>query len=212
MDYTLAKALFQLRKQINEKWTRRSKNSDGWIGDAAHRNRKSDHNPNSRGVVTALDITHDPANGLDSYLLADLILKTQDPRLEYIISKGRIGSGPRGPEPGKWRKYTGANPHNHHVHFSVHDEYDFYSNDAPWDLTGAVVKFEHEMPPALPMLRKGSKGDDVVKLQQLLKIDDDGDFGKKTERAVMLVQEAKKITVDGIVGPQMWNALGITRL
>ena len=58
-------------------------------------------------------------------------------------------------------------------------------------------------------LKKGSKGEDVKKLQQLLKITVDGDFGPKTEEAVKKFQKEHKLTSDGIVGPKTWEALGI---
>ncbi len=41
----------------------RDKSSDGTIGDPAHQARNSDHNPNAYGVVTAINITNDPAHG-----------------------------------------------------------------------------------------------------------------------------------------------------
>jgi hypothetical protein len=70
-------------------------------------------------LLAAYDITHDPTDGFDSYAFADMILKNQDHRLKYVISNRRIGSGPAGPQPGVWRKYTGTNPHDHHVHVSI---------------------------------------------------------------------------------------------
>src|SRR4051794_9209283 len=60
MAFRLAKALETLRSQVNAAHPTRRKASDGWIGDTAHSARKSDHNPNSAGVVCALDMTHDP--------------------------------------------------------------------------------------------------------------------------------------------------------
>lgn len=122
MAWRLAKSLEVLRKQINEAAPKRSKLSDGTVGDTSHSARKSDHNPNSRGVVNALDITHDPAHGVDIQRLADTVLASKDKRISYIICNGRIASGAGGSNPAfKWRKYTGANKHNKHVHFSVKD-------------------------------------------------------------------------------------------
>jgi hypothetical protein len=51
----IAKAVAALREQVNTKWPNRSKVNDGG----------PDHNPYSAGVVQALDITHDPAHGLE---------------------------------------------------------------------------------------------------------------------------------------------------
>ena len=58
-------------------------------------------------------------------------------------------------------------------------------------------------------LKKGSKGTDVEKLQKLLKITIDGDFGPKTEEAVKKFQKEHKLDADGIVGPKTWAALGV---
>lgn len=57
-------------------------------------------------------------------------------------------------------------------------------------------------------LKRGSKGTDVVQLQNLLGgLDADGIFGKKTEAAVRAFQAAHGLKVDGIVGKQTWAAL-----
>lgn len=211
-DPKLAPALFQLRQQVNARWSNRSKNSDGWIGDIAHAKRKSDHNPNKKGLVTALDLTHDPKNGFDSYKFADVLLQEQDPRLEYLISNGAIGSGPRGTMPGVWRRYTGTNKHDHHVHISVDDVKGYPEDVQPWMLDDVPNKPSLKALPALPVLRKGSIGSEVVRLQRLLKVDDDGDFGPKTERAVILYQQRKGLLVDGRAGPQVWKSLGVIKL
>jgi len=52
----LCKGGVKLRDQVNRRWPRRDKASDGWIGDRAHSERISDHNPNKAGVVHAIDI------------------------------------------------------------------------------------------------------------------------------------------------------------
>src|SRR5262245_48269452 len=101
----IAKALDILRSQMNAKYPNRSKVSDGWIGDQANAGRTSDHNPNSEGVVTALDITHDPAHGLDTWKLADILRNCKDPRIKYVISNGRIFSS--AVSPWQWRPYSG---------------------------------------------------------------------------------------------------------
>ena len=50
------------------------------------------------------------------------------------------------------------------------------------------------------ILKKGSKGEDVKKIQAFLKITADGDFGPGTEKAVKEWQLKNKLTADGIVG------------
>lgn len=67
----LANSLTRLRDQVNAAFPNRNKASDGWIGDASHAASASDHNPNSQGVVSALDLTNDPANGFDVHALAE---------------------------------------------------------------------------------------------------------------------------------------------
>lgn len=116
MDWTLAPSLVTLRNQINATWPNRSKASDGTIGDAAHGKVPSDHNPNSAGVVCALDVTHDPANGFNAHALADILVANRHPQLKYVISNSRIA----GPWTGwKWTAYYGSNKHDKHIHVSV---------------------------------------------------------------------------------------------
>lgn len=59
------------------------------------------------------------------------------------------------------------------------------------------------------ILRKGDRGPDVKKVQQALDIPADGIFGSQTEAAVKQFQLEQKLTVDGIVGPNTWDALGL---
>lgn len=58
-------------------------------------------------------------------------------------------------------------------------------------------------------LKKGSKGEEVVKLQNLLGITADGDFGQKTFAAVVAFQKSKGLVADGVVGQKTWEALGV---
>src|SRR6266542_3302920 len=96
MSWRLAKALEQLRLQINTSFPLRSKVSDGSIGDTAHSNRASDHNPNAAGVVTAIDVTHDVAHGVDGHTLSRQLIK--DKRTKYVIFSGEIWKA----RTGKW--------------------------------------------------------------------------------------------------------------
>lgn len=57
------------------------------------------------------------------------------------------------------------------------------------------------------VLKKGSKNNDVKKLQQLLNITSDGVFGENTEKAVKLFQKINNLTPDGIVGEKTWALL-----
>ncbi|HWP56178.1 MAG TPA: peptidoglycan-binding domain-containing protein, partial [Pyrinomonadaceae bacterium] len=65
----------------------------------------------------------------------------------------------------------------------------------------------------MPILQRGSKGPDVLALQQRLKdlgFDPngvDGNFGQGTEAAVRAFQQANGLGVDGKVGPNTSAAL-----
>lgn len=139
----IAKSLDVFRALINAKYPQRSKLSDGWIGDQAHAARASDHNPNAAGVVTALDITHDPANGVDTWAIAETLRQNRDRRIKYVISNGRIFSSLV--SPWTWRPYTGANAHAHHIHISVDADPALYDDERPWAIseqpTGVRMRF-----------------------------------------------------------------------
>jgi putative chitinase len=51
-------------------------------------------------------------------------------------------------------------------------------------------------------LRRGSKGDDVKKMQAKLGLSADGDFGPGTEAALKKWQTANGLTADGVAGPK----------
>ena len=57
------------------------------------------------------------------------------------------------------------------------------------------------------LLKLGSTGEDVVKLQNKLGVDPIGKFGPKTEAAVKEWQSSNGLTADGIVGDGSWSKL-----
>ena len=57
------------------------------------------------------------------------------------------------------------------------------------------------------LLKNGSKGDDVKKLQEKLGVEAIGTFGPKTEAAVKAWQKANGLKDDGIVGDATWAKL-----
>ena len=83
----LCKAGTQLREQIDDAFPDRSRISDGWIGDARHQARKSDHCPDAAGWVRAIDITADLGSENTMFDLADQLrlLARFDKRISYII-------------------------------------------------------------------------------------------------------------------------------
>jgi len=54
------------------------------------------------------------------------------------------------------------------------------------------------------LLKVGSKGDDVKKLQEKLGLSADGSFGPNTEKKVKEWQSANGLTADGVVGDGTW--------
>jgi hypothetical protein len=136
--WRVAECLRQLKRQVDAMAPGRKRASDGTIGDAAHAGRRSDHNPwvidGEEGVVTAMDITHDPDGNCDADQLAEAIRRSEDPRVKYIIWNYRIASAyPRGDVPAwEWRPYGGSNPHTKHVHISVKPEKASYDHGALW--------------------------------------------------------------------------------
>lgn len=131
-NWRLAKSLEQLRKQVNAAAPNRSKASDGSVGDLSHQSRPSDHNPNAQGVVTAIDITHDPGDGVDGNLLSRALI--HDSRVKYVIFNAQIWKA----RTGMWEPYRGANAHRKHVHVSVKPESIDNTNPWPWPVPVAV--------------------------------------------------------------------------
>lgn len=139
-SWRLAESLVVLRRQVDGLAPRRGKASDGTIGDASHAARTSDHNPWVRdgggGVVTAIDITHDPDRGCDSGAIAEALVAARDRRIKYVIWNRRIASAATvsGKAPWTWRPYRGSNPHSRHVHVSVQPAKEFYDDRRTWPL------------------------------------------------------------------------------
>lgn len=190
MTWRMAKSLDVLLAQVNEKYPKRSKVADGGIGDAAHSSRSSDHNPNEDDVVCARDFTDDPDNGFVARKFAEALIASRDSRIKYIISDGQICSGSDGAQPWVWRKYTGANPHEHHMHISVRSPARFYDDQKPWNIGANVPRPIPTPPPAVGSTRW---------LQQQLnkhgaKLQEDGHEGSRTLAAIraFAVEQLKK--------------------
>jgi hypothetical protein len=136
MAWRTANALRRLREQINAMAPQRSKASDGTIGDAAHASRESDHNPwvkdGDMGVVTAIDITDDPAGGCSAKDIVAALIASQDLRIKYIIWNKQITSATNHP----WtpRPYNGKNPHIKHFHLSVKSDPLQYDSVSSWQI------------------------------------------------------------------------------
>lgn len=112
MGWRLAPCLQQYVNEINAMYPGRPKDSDGGIGDAAHRAQKSGHNPSPQGFVTAYDITASPLVDME-YIRRTVCA---DERTHYFIWQGWIYSARHGFEK---RKYSGGDQHWGHSHLSI---------------------------------------------------------------------------------------------
>lgn len=223
MSYRYKRPAFSittLRKQLNDKYPKRDRASDGIVGDPRHAATASDHNPNSLGIVRAIDIDVD---GIPAAVIAENIRKrgaAGDKRLNpggYVILNRRIASAAHG---WGWRVYTGRDPHTSHIHVSVS------TSRAGYDLTGAWTGI---IPRTVVAVRK----DPVVSIgyngykrsQTVLNIQNalvkhglmttpqvDGKFGTTTQRAVKKLQVMFELPPTGVVDTSTWRALRHERL
>lgn len=159
------------------------------IGDRNHSTDPdvSQHAPEPDGEVDAGDFM--TGNGVTLDDLADLhaqLMAERDRRLLMMIFKRTIVSSVVRP----WilRPYGGA--YHGHLHVSVNDRHE--GDTTPWDLEADVRDYTMRELPAglkLPELRLGDedapgKTAYVRRVQQLLKVDDDGVYGAKTAAAL----------------------------
>jgi hypothetical protein len=208
MAWYLAPSLVNLRDEVNRKWPTRSKASDGTKGDSAHASRRSDHNPNERGSVNAIDITN---AGIDVDYLIECAMR--HPSTAYIISRGAIYSRRYGFAK---RAYTGSNPHNTHVHISIQQ-----TKAAEWDETRWLVKRGgFPLPPGHSFgtpksttVHDGTANPEdakhVQRIQQRLRIKTTGRFGNATMVKVANWQFWRRMRPTGRVGAETWKRLGL---
>lgn len=184
----------------------------GWIGDSAHRSSISDHNPDSRGIVCAIDVMF-PVGPKASAVVKACVGRHD---LRYVIHNRTIWEKKNG---WKARAYKGTDPHTNHVHISSEHnaEADGFHVGLTWDGSIVLVKvskstllMSHTPQWRFPgTVRRGSRGRAVKAVQQRLKdrgwkISVDGSFGPGTEAIVRRFQGEKGLKVDGIVGPTTW--------
>ena len=220
MAFTVAPCLRALFADIDAIAPGRSRATDGTIGDLAHQQRRSDHNPDAGGVVRAIDVTHDPRGGADMAVIAEQLRQRRDPRAKYVIFNRRIASTNTG---WAWKKFTGTNPHTHHMHVSVvtgprADDTSSWALDTVAAILGAAagIGAAGRRTPTPPEVVPGEMSDNVLRLQLLLirlgLIGDtagnrDRQYGTLTQRVVARFQRGHGLRPDMKVGPKTWAAL-----
>lgn len=133
----LNRALTNFRDAVNKKYPHRDEESDGTIGDEAHQETDSDHNPDPEpqpdaGSVDAWDMDKE-VNGKGQPYEADVqeLIKVfeQHESSSYWIYDRQIAK-----RSNNWRRdpYTGNNPHDKHVHFNTRESHE--NSNAPWEL------------------------------------------------------------------------------
>jgi hypothetical protein len=121
--------------------------SDGSIGNTAHQQEVSDHNPDETGSVPihdadhvnevhAIDVDDDLREpGLTMEAVVQFLLgrcrSGAEKRLRYIIYNRRIWEASNG---WKQRTYTGSSPHTEHAHFSLSYETPLEASTVSWHL------------------------------------------------------------------------------
>ena len=113
-------AAIAVLRQATALWPKRNKSSDGLLPSKAHvsANPNSDHNSGF-----AVDLTHDPKKGVYCQIIYTELQK--DPRVKYLIFKGRIWSKEKGEN-----IYTGSNQHTKHLHISIKEKCG--DDTSPW--------------------------------------------------------------------------------
>jgi hypothetical protein len=222
----LINGLKVLRAEFDTVNPNRDHSSDGWIGDDRHAVTISDHNPDSAGIVHAIDVDVDgvPMARIVAWIVARC-KNGQETRLQYVIFRRTIWSRSWG-----WnaRAYTGVNPHTKHAHFSARYA-DVAGDSTPWGIAAvfgpkAATAAAHptESAPAtahpagsrrLTLRDPALSGADVAYVQRWIGSARagvaDGRYGPGTVAGVAWYQRMRGLTADGIVGPATWRNMGV---
>jgi len=156
-SWVLIPCLKQLFAEFDRIAPSRDKASDGSIGDLAHQQEMSDHNPDETGSVPIRDadtVNEVHAIDVDNNLNeSDLTMEKvvqfilsrcrksnsdpdNEPRLRYIIYNRRIWD-----YRSNWveKPYTGPSPHTEHAHFSADYDSNLEASTASWHLEDIPV-------------------------------------------------------------------------
>lgn len=113
----------------------------GTIGDQDHAARESDHNPDQRRYVRAIDVPHvgSAFSRLDH--LAEFFRKVGENDSQRMASGGYVIWNRRKASKAsrwKWITYMGDNPHTTHLHLSVSRLPQYYGLNHPWNVRRAL--------------------------------------------------------------------------
>jgi len=109
--------------QVNKRWPKRDKATDGVVGDSNHAARISDHNPDSKGLVHAQDLDKDlKGSKNDMRWFADQLIAYArgnvggSARFKNIVFEDQVASGSYSDHNWTWR--DGNYGHFDHIHIS----------------------------------------------------------------------------------------------
>ena len=158
MAWRDARSIETLRNQLNAIAPNRSKSTERYarIAAAHGQNPTSDHEPNASGVVTAFDVTHDPAGGMDarawrrrcaSSAIAEQVCDLRSSHLlgdEITLGVASLRRGERAPHP--------------HPHLGVFDS-------ALYDDAGAWTIGVTATPPTASSALRQAMGQQIVNFE-----------------------------------------------
>lgn len=159
----------------------------GWIADVHHAS-TSEHQPDPDGTVDALDPMIGPHySSVDADRDVEALVKSQDKRIWYIIWNGHIISSQI--QPWVWRTYTGSDKHTNHYHICTLEKYE--DSNVEWSIYVPKTIPTIEIAGTKPLLHKGDTDNEmpggvhhIARMQRLLGIEDDGNFGPITDTAL----------------------------
>mgnify|MGYP006273150455 CR=1 FL=1 len=210
MAWHLAPSLVNFRDEVNRRWPNRPKRSDGTIGNASHAARKSDHNPNERGSVNAIDITYP---GVDARQIIDAVKR--HPAAAYVIFNRKIYSRTHG-----WvaQPYSGVSPHTDHLHISIQQTVAAEQSVAPWlsrPRSSWRLPLTHAFGAKVSTTvhngtRNSEDAADVRRIQaKFAGCPVTGFYGKVTAGKVRAWQLRRLLPPTGRVGKREWDRLGL---
>lgn len=158
---------------------------------------------------------------------------------EYVTDRSELKNGQRTDgkalypgDPVFLKKVENGKINRHHIGYYVGDNTVIEAKGTQWGVVTSPLSRWHETARwynilydngayfgKLLTLKRGMRGEQVKLLQETLNelpagaaldLKVDGIFGAETEKAVRQFQADKGLTVDGVVGPKTWKALGVS--